>query len=82
MVLISDHVPNLPIEKCAGITLHLATRGHEAPVHSKTRIPVTIGNLQCTLKAHVMSDMNDDIILGSPFLRDEKAIIDYERGPR
>lgn len=79
MVLVSDHIPNLPIEKCAGITLHLATKGHEAPVHSKTRVPVTIGNLQCTLNAHVMRGMNDDIILGSPFLRQEKAIIDYDR---
>lgn len=80
MVLISDKIPEIPTEECSVVVLHLATKGHEEPDNRRTLIPVTVGNVRCNLTAHVMMRMNDDVILGSLFLRQEKAIIVYYRG--
>lgn len=79
MVLFSTEIPNLNISPCVGTHLQLAAEGHEIPVLGKAKVLFHLRNESYEVQGYVAKGLQQDVILGGPFLFQEKVILDYDR---
>lgn len=79
-IIVSDRVSGLILEPESKSRVTFAVEPQEVITQGRTTIVMEVGNSQVQLKAMVLKDMLCDIILGSPFLYQERVVLDYSRG--